>query len=132
MNQEQHKPVTRTILVVEDTPASAVILEIALRGIAGLTLRFVETAEEALRLMAAEKFSAVITDIQLPRMDGLELVSHLRSEARHARLPMLVVSGDPDPRTPARALTAGADAFFAKPYSPAAIRGRLEELLDAN
>jgi DNA-binding NarL/FixJ family response regulator len=44
-------------------------------------------------------------------------------------MPVLVISGDSDPRTPARVIAAGAQAFFAKPYSPAAIRRKLEELL---
>ncbi len=47
-------------------------------------------------------------------------------------MPILVISGDPNPDTPQRALRAGANAFFAKPFSPAAVRRMLEELLNEN
>ena len=58
-----------------------------------------------------------------------ELVAHLRRESRYASIPILVISGDADPDTPRRALSVGADAFFAKPYSPGAVRQKLEELI---
>ncbi len=72
---------------------------------------------------------ALITDVNLPSMDGLELVSRIRSGGAYADLPIIVVSADTDPRMPARALEAGADAFFPKPYSPAAVRKKVEELI---
>jgi PleD family two-component response regulator len=78
-----------------------------------------------------EKVSALITDLHLPRMDGFELIARVRSEPRHSRLPILVISGDSDSKTPERALRLGANAFFAKPYSPAAVRLKLEQLMNA-
>jgi PleD family two-component response regulator len=53
----------------------------------------------------------------------------LRAEPGCARLPILLISGDSDPRLPARALARGANAFFGKPYSPSAVRRKLEQLL---
>jgi len=61
--------------------------------------------------------------------DGLDLIRHLRAEPRFARLPILLISGDSDPRLSERALAQGADAFFPKPYSPSAVRRKLEQLL---
>jgi CheY-like chemotaxis protein len=64
-------------------------------------------------------------------MDGFELIQAIRSEPRCVSLPILVVSGDSDPRTAARLATLGANAYFPKPYSPAAVRHRLEQLINA-
>jgi CheY-like chemotaxis protein len=64
-------------------------------------------------------------------MTGLELVARIRENPRFRTLPILVVSADPDPATPARALSLGANAYFAKPYSPSAMRKKLEELIHA-
>jgi CheY-like chemotaxis protein len=80
---------------------------------------------------------AIVTDLNLELSgdqsdglgDGLDLIRRLRAEPRFARLPMLLISGDSDPRLSERALAQGADAFFAKPYSPAAVRKKLEQLL---
>jgi CheY-like chemotaxis protein len=74
---------------------------------------------------------AVVTDLNMPRMDGFEFIERIRAEPRHRRLPIIVVSGDTDPGTPGRLAALGANAFFPKPYSPAQVRLKLEQLLDA-
>ena len=70
-----------------------------------------------------------ITDLLWPQADGFDLIRKLRAEPRYARVPILLISGDSDPHLPVRALEQGADAFFAKPYSPSAIRRKLEQLI---
>jgi two-component system chemotaxis response regulator CheY len=67
----------------------------------------------------------------MPRMDAFEFIQRIRAEPRHRRMPIIVVSGDTDPSTPNRLASIGANAFFPKPYSPAQVRLKLEQLLDA-
>jgi CheY-like chemotaxis protein len=129
MNEERQPDPARPIIVVDDVGDCGTALEVALLAIDGVSVRFVGAAEDALRALDSGDFSALITDVHLPRMSGLELVEFLRSQPRWQRLPVVVISGDTDPRTPARALHLGADAFFAKPYSPAAVRRKVEELI---
>ncbi len=119
----------RTVLIVEDTEWSRVALEIALTPMADLAVRSVETAEEAIAFLDANGICAVITDLDLPGMDGFALIEKLRAEPRSHRLPIVVVSGDTDPSTPERLRALGADAFFAKPYSPAEVRRKVEQLI---
>jgi CheY-like chemotaxis protein len=121
----------RTVLVVEDAELCSTTLEVALQRIPGLTIRSATTSEEALEILKREEVSALITDLHLPEMDGLELVARARALPGNSKIPILVLSGDTDPRTPERARRAGADAFFAKPYSPAAVCKKLEHLLHA-
>jgi CheY-like chemotaxis protein len=73
--------------------------------------------------------AAVITDLDMPRMDGYELIERLRADPRWARVPILVSTASCDPEAPERVRRLGADAFFCKPYSPAELKNRLEELL---
>ena len=124
----------RTVLIVEDVESCATTLEIALLEIPRMSVQVVVTARQALELLASggEGISAVITDLHLPSMDGFELIERVRSDTRTARLPIVVISGDSDPRTPERIYRLGADAYFVKPYSPARVRQKLEQLLDAN
>ena len=121
-----------TVLIVEDSDDCAENLELAFHGLKDVTVDFVRTAEEAIERLSTRNFSALITDLHLPHMDGLNLLSILRNRNNGHYTPVLVISGDSDPRTPARVLEAGAQAFFAKPYSPAAVRRKLEELLLAS
>ena len=65
----------------------------------------------------------------MPRATGFELIDQVRADPRFATLPIVMISGDSDPNVASRALSRGASAFFAKPYSPAAIRRKLEQLV---
>ena len=122
----------RAILVVDDAEDCIATLDMALQTLPGVVVQSASSAEAALaRLSDGSNFSAVITDVNLPEMTGLELVARLRNEPRFRSLPILVMSADPDPSTPARALGLGANAYFAKPFSPSAMRKKLEELIHA-
>ncbi len=128
------KPSNRTVLIVEDAESCATTLEIALLAIPHIHVRVAPTARQALELLASAggKISALVTDLNMPAMDGFELIERVRADSRTARLPIVVISGDSDPQTPARLYRLGADAYFGKPYSPAQVRQKVEQLLDAN
>jgi CheY-like chemotaxis protein len=124
------------ILIVEDSEPCATTLEMALAGIrAGelgeLETRSAGTAVEALEILARGgcPVRAVVTDLQLPEMDGFELIERIRGNGNWTRLPILVTSGDSDPGNSERLRLLGADGYFVKPYSPAAVRRTLERLL---
>ena len=121
---------TRTVLIVEDTDLCRDVLELALMQVPGVSVQSVATAEEALEWVAKTAVCALLTDLDLPHMDGFELIEAIRSQPRSSPLPILVISGDSDPRTPARVASLGANAYFSKPYSPAEVRHKLEQLID--
>ena len=123
---------TRTVLIVEDTDLCRDALELSLTRIPGLAVRIVGTAEEALRQLGMEDICALVTDLHLPAMDGFELIEAVRAQPARAGIPIVVISGDSDPGTPARVAGLGANAYFTKPYSPSEVRSKLERLLDAN
>jgi CheY-like chemotaxis protein len=122
----------RRIVIVEDMDACAATLEMALLAIPDVTVIAVSSARQALEILRDGRASALVTDLHMPRMDGFELIEKVRADSRYARLPVIVISGDTDPRTPERVSRLGVSAFFSKPYSPAQVRERLEHLLDAN
>ncbi len=124
----------RIALIVEDSRQFAATLEIALESIPQLSLVHVSNGQEAIRYLESgggSRVCALLTDLQMPKMDGFELLAWLRASERHVRLPVIVLSGDPDPEAPSRARELGANAYFSKPYSPAQVRSTLERLLDA-
>jgi CheY-like chemotaxis protein len=121
-----------TILVVDDAEDCIATLDLALQSLPGVEIKPAPSAEAALAHLESGTVSAVITDVHLPAMTGLELVARIRQDVRFQQLPILVVSADTDPSTPARALALGANAYFAKPYSPSVMRKKLEELMYAS
>jgi CheY-like chemotaxis protein len=120
--------VTRVVLIVEDTEPGRDLLEMALMQLPGIETRSVATAEEALTCLASTAITALVTDLNLPRMDGFQLIEAVRA---HSDIPIMVISGDNDPRTLERLVFLGASAYFAKPYSPSQVCQKLEELIDA-
>jgi CheY-like chemotaxis protein len=122
----------RPVLLVEDSENSAAMLEIVLSGIADVTVVLVPSALEAWRVLNRQgpSIHAIVTDLNMPRMDGFELIRRVRADGRLAATPIVVVSADTDPATPRRIEQLGVNAFFAKPFSPAEVRRKLEQILD--
>jgi len=119
------------VLIVEDSENSAAMLEIAFLGIPGLSVLTTASGVEALRILdGASPVRAVVTDLNMPRMDGYELIRRVRSHEKLSGMPIIVVSADTDPATPERIAALGVQAFFPKPFSPALVRRKLEQLLD--
>jgi CheY-like chemotaxis protein len=118
------------VLIVEDSDDVAP-LEIALTALNSLQIRIVTNGRDALEIIKRDhvEVAALITDLNLPLLDGFGLIAAVRSHVVHAKLPIIVISGDNDPTIQNRVRDLGANAFFAKPYSPAAIRSALEGLL---
>jgi CheY-like chemotaxis protein len=121
---------TRLVLIVEDAELCRDTLEVALMKLPNLAVRSVNSAEEALECLDAQDVCALVTDIHLPRMNGFELIEAVRRQPWRSSLPILVISGDSDPRISTRVASLGANAFFSKPYSPAEVRSTLEQLIE--
>ncbi len=122
---------TRMVLIVEDSETCAVTLQIALESLPDVEVHVASSGRAALGLLNrwSHPVGVVITDLQLPGMSGLDLLADLRSRERFSSTPVLIISGDSNPRLPQIAQAAGAAAFFIKPYSPSAVRKTVERLL---
>jgi len=119
-------------LIVEDSDTSADTLEIALLSLPDVSVAHAATGRKAWQLIQNQRVAAIVTDLHMPHMDGFELIERVRAAGGAARVPIIVISGDSDPGTPDKVRRLGADAYFAKPYSPAAVRETLERLLHEN
>ncbi len=122
----------RMILIVDDNLPSADTMELALMDLDGFETSSELNGARAWSLIQefeGNRLAAVVTDLHMPAMDGFELISRIRADARYINLPILVVSATTDPNAPQRVLDLGANAFIPKPWSPQKLRRRLEHLL---
>jgi chemotaxis protein histidine kinase CheA len=101
------------VLLVDDSLVTRE-MERRLLEDAGFHVSAAADAEEALSLLAEESFDCVVTDIEMPRMDGFELAAQLRSMEHFAQLPIIVVSTRDRPEDRLRGLKVGADAYLTK------------------
>jgi len=126
----------KLVLIVEDSETCAETLLIALESMPGIEPRIIRDPRAAIAAIqdGGDEIAALVTDLNLgdaglPLSSGFDLIRRLRGEPRFAQLPILLISGDSDPRLPQRALAEGAKSFFPKPYSPSAVRRTLEQLI---
>jgi two-component system chemotaxis sensor kinase CheA len=112
--QEKAVTVRRVrILLVDDSMVTRE-MERRLLEDAGFHVSAASDAQEALTLLAEEPFDCVVTDIEMPGMDGFELTAHLRGMEHFAQLPIIVVSTRDRPDDKLRGLKVGADAYLTK------------------
>jgi CheY-like chemotaxis protein len=123
-----------TVLIVDDCASLATPLEIALSHLPDVRILTLSSVMDALKILSDARYhvTAVVTDLNLPLMNGLELLDRIRSHQQYSRIPVVVVTGDSNPLTRTQAIQRGASAYFPKPYSPATIRQELERLLNVS
>jgi two-component system chemotaxis response regulator CheY len=119
------------VLIVEDAETCASTLEIIFSSIQGLKILTASSAEQAWDLLSSrhEDIRALVTDLHMPGMDGFELIDRVRANELHGSMPIVVITGSTDPYISDRLRQRGVNAVFAKPYSPALVREKLEQLL---
>ncbi|HSW58520.1 MAG TPA: response regulator [Dehalococcoidales bacterium] len=82
---------------------------------------------EALRLLKTEQFDAVLIDLGLPDIDGIEVIERMRT---FSRIPVVVLSARHSPEVIAQALTLGADDYITKPFDYRLLLKRLHKLIE--
>jgi two-component system chemotaxis response regulator CheY len=116
------------ILVVDDSAAMRAFIRAALEaeGVAGLEgdVEVIEATSgfSALRLLPRGPYDLVITDINMPDINGLELVKFVRESEHHKQVPLLIISTQSAEKDRERGLALGADGFLAKPFTPLELR----------
>jgi two-component system chemotaxis response regulator CheY len=118
------------ILIVEDSPTMRSLVVSALEDLDG-TIRITEAASgfEALRALPRDHYDLIVTDINMPDINGLELVSFVKRTAAYRAIPLLIISTEGSERDRLRGLELGADAYLVKPFEPDDLRRSARELL---
>jgi DNA-binding response OmpR family regulator/signal transduction histidine kinase len=116
---------SQTILVVDDDPHIRQLLVFAL-GKAGFQTREAEDGEAALDLIGTVNPDLVVLDINLPRMNGLDVCRRVRAEAE---LPILILSSRDDEIDRVLGIELGADDYVVKPFSPREVVARVTAIL---
>src|SRR5512136_503594 len=103
------------VLVVEDSPTMRQLIAFALKRLRGIRIVEANDGVDGLKKLSAEKFDLIFTDINMPIMDGLKLVSLLRSDANYKETPIVVITTEGAQEDRERALALGANDYITKP-----------------
>ena len=121
-----------TLLVVEDSPTMRQLIAFTLRRLEGCRILEAVDGVDALKKMTTDRVDLVITDINMPMMDGLKLVSHIRGNPRTKKLPIVIVTTEGADADRKRGLALGADAYIAKPIQPSDLLKTVTTLLESS
>ena len=103
------------ILIVEDSPTMRQLLGFALKRLQGAELVEAQDGMDGLRKVASDHFDLALVDINMPVMDGLKLISLIRSEESLKEMPIVVITTEGAKEDRERALSLGADEYLTKP-----------------
>lgn len=116
-------------LVVEDSQVMRQLLVFALTRVRDLEVVEAVDGVDALRKLQAGRFDIIITDINMPIMDGLKLIKRVRSDESYNAVPIIVVTTEGSQEDRSRALTLGANAYITKPIQGPQVVAKVKELL---
>jgi two-component system chemotaxis response regulator CheY len=116
-------------LVVEDSQVMRQLLVFALQRVRELEVTEADDGVDALRKLSGNRFDLIITDINMPIMDGLKLVKRIRSDDTYKDVPIIVVTTEGSQEDRTRALALGANAYITKPIQGPQVVAKVKELL---
>jgi two-component system chemotaxis response regulator CheY len=119
-----------TFLIVEDSPTMRQLLAFTLRRLKDCRIIEAVDGVDALKKLTTERVDLVITDINMPMMDGLKLITVIRADARTKSLPIIIVTTEGAEEDRKRGLALGADAFIPKPIQPSDLLKTVASLLE--
>ncbi len=119
------------ILIVEDSATMRSLLASTLEEL-DVPVKITEASSgfEALRCLPREEYDLVVTDINMPDINGLELVSFVKNNDKYREIPLVIVSTEGSDRDRDKGLGLGADAYIVKPFEPDSLRQVVRDLLE--
>jgi CheY-like chemotaxis protein len=119
---------TGAVLVVDDDKMNRIMLSKLLEN-EGYRPTAVVDGEEALEAVAKERFDAVLLDVMMPGVDGIEVLRSLKSDSRWWHIPVIMISALDETESMARCIELGAEDYVLKPFDPVLLRARVNACL---
>ncbi len=116
------------ILVVDDSSAMRTFVRAAVEDELGADVTEATSGFDALRLLPRETFDVIVVDVNMPDINGLELVAFIRKNPAHVDTRILMISTEASEADQARGLKLGANAFLSKPFTAGALRDKIDSL----
>jgi two-component system chemotaxis response regulator CheY len=117
------------VLIVEDSPTMRQLISFALKRIRGIKIVEANDGVDGLKKLSSDSFDLIFTDINMPVMDGLKLVSLVRSDPNCKHIPIVIITTEGAQEDRERALALGANDYITKPIQPNRILDVTQRLL---
>jgi two-component system chemotaxis response regulator CheY len=121
--------VSKTILVVDDSSTTRSLIASQLSESGDYEIQEAATGFEALKMLPAGKVDLIITDINMPDINGLELISFVRENPIYRDIPTVIISTEDSAEDRKRGMELGAEEYIVKPFTAGELREAVERVL---
>jgi two-component system chemotaxis response regulator CheY len=118
-----------TFLIIEDSPTMRQLIRFALNRIPGVEVIEASDGVDGLKKLSSNQVDLILSDINMPIMDGLKLVSLVRSNEAYKDVPIVMITTEGAKEDKERAMALGANAYITKPIQSTALLSTVKELL---
>jgi two-component system chemotaxis response regulator CheY len=120
------------VLIIDDSSATRAYIRAALEAEDDMEVTEATSGFDALRILPRSRFDLLLVDINMPNINGLELISFIRRSETHRETPLMIISTEASERDRSRAMQLGANAYLAKPFTADALLTAVRELQAAS
>jgi two-component system, chemotaxis family, chemotaxis protein CheY len=117
------------VLIVEDSKASREFIAATVESIPGLEAVQTASGFEALKILPRHRFELIITDINMPDINGLELINFVKKNPNYREVPLFVITTEGREQDRDRGLALGAAEYLVKPFSPESLEALVRRYL---
>ena len=121
----------KTILIVEDSTTTRALIRAVIDELGDVETVEAASGFEALKLLPQQEYDLIITDINMPDINGLELISFVRSNQRYIHLPIIIVSTERSEEDKKRGMALGATCYVAKPFKSGELLDTIKKTIGA-
>jgi two-component system chemotaxis response regulator CheY len=108
----------KTILVVDDSETIRKLVSVSVRVLTGCTTVEAEDGLQAIEQLNQNAVDLVITDLRMPRLTGLELISYMKTDPKHQKTPIILLTTEASEEDRRKGLALGANEYLMKPFQP--------------
>lgn len=121
---------TKKVLVVDDSATMRSMLMSIIEEIKGVELIEASNGFEALKALPQQSFDLILTDINMPEINGLEIVHFVKSNPAYQKIPLIIISTEHGQADIKKGLALGAQKYITKPFDPDQLKKTVRELLN--
>jgi two-component system chemotaxis response regulator CheY len=118
----------KTILIVEDSSTTRSLIRAVIEELGDFETVEASSGFEALKMLPQQAYDLIITDINMPDINGLELINFVRSNARYSQVPIIIVSTERSEEDKKRGMALGATAYVTKPFQSLELQEAIQKI----
>ena len=120
----------RSILIVEDSSTTRALIKAIIEEMGDFQTVEARSGFDALKLLPTQAFDLIITDINMPDINGLELINFMKNNPKYRDLPLIIVSTERSEEDKERGMALGAVAYITKPFNANELQEVIKQVID--